>query len=406
MMEKRKLSLLLINLFLPFAAHALSPSHFVVTPSCLVKNLDANFEILSTQGEFVLIKTDDTGIDKLSEAKGEKQCGNFMDVTLDWQDFKSSEGNKAKSFLKDHLSVKPKAFKSASALAYSIRFPTQVNATLRLLNETRIWNDLTAYSAFPDRYYRTDNGLKAAQWIQGKVREIAGSNPNVTMYTVPTATYKQPSVVVKLAGLTTPDTAELPGIVIGAHMDTLSGFMPGADDDGTGTVTVLETFRDILNSGYKFKKPIYFIWYAAEEVGLVGSQYVVRDFQSKNIPISEVMQLDMTGYPSRNYPTSMWLMTDNVSLPLTNYIQQLISTYVKKPVRRDYCGYGCSDHARWYQQGYATVMPFEASLHPRTYNPNIHKSTDTMEKLVRAHMKSFAMLAIAFAVELAEPVSA
>ena len=67
-----------------------------------------------------------------------------------------------------------------------------------------------------------------------------------------------------------------PGVVVGAHMDTLSSAVsikPGADDDGSGSVTVLETARSLLSSGMHFKKPLYLIWYSAEELGLIGSQF-------------------------------------------------------------------------------------------------------------------------------------
>src|SRR5262249_37754543 len=99
--------------------------------------------------------------------------------------------------------------------------------------------------------------------------------------------YVQPSVVAKLGN------SDEPGIVVGGHMDTLSStfeLKPGADDDGSGTTTVMGVARTILNSGMKFNKPIYFIWYAAEEAGLVGSGYVVKYFKKNNIPVDAVIQ--------------------------------------------------------------------------------------------------------------------
>ncbi len=210
--------------------------------------------------------------------------------------------------------------------------------------------------------------------------------------------YKQPSLVVKIG-----DSNE-PGIVIGAHMDTLGalwGKMPGADDDGSGSVTVLEVARTLLASGMHFKKPIYFIWYSAEEEGLVGSQHVVADFKAKKIPVSEVIHMDMTGYANQNDPT-IWLISDNTDKSLTSYLETLTNTYVKQPVKYTSCGYACSDHATWTQNGFKAAIPFEAQFGKD--DPNIHSAQDTMDVLSLNHMTDYAKLGVAFVVELAQPV--
>jgi leucyl aminopeptidase len=188
-------------------------------------------------------------------------------------------------------------------------------------------------------------------------------------------------------------------------MDTLSSNFetkPGADDDGSGSVTVLELARTIIASNMRFKKPIYFIWYAAEEMGLVGSQYVVTDFVNKKIPVDAVVQFDMTGYAYHNEST-MWLMTDHVDTNLTHYLETLINTYVKKPVKYSACGYGCSDHASWDAEGFAASMPFETEMNYD--NPDIHTSADVMANLSLDHMTDYLKLGTAFVVELAEPLA-
>lgn len=38
----------------------------------------------------------------------------------------------------------------------------------------------------------------------------------------------------------------------------------GADDDGSGTVTILESYRALLASGFKPHRPVEFHWYSAE----------------------------------------------------------------------------------------------------------------------------------------------
>lgn len=38
----------------------------------------------------------------------------------------------------------------------------------------------------------------------------------------------------------------------------------GADDDGSGTVTILESYRALIASSFKPQRPVEFHWYSAE----------------------------------------------------------------------------------------------------------------------------------------------
>lgn len=392
---------LLSSIIYPAYAEPITSQHTVVAPICLLKDINTTYKTLASTKRLRLIEINETGIETLITAKQNKNtpCGGFMDVTHAWHNYTQqlSPNHNAKSFLSNY-EASPKTSLTTS---YSIKYPTQVASLLKQSNPQYMWTRLQALSSYKDRYSRSDNGVKAAHEIKAEVEAMAKNNgrSDVSSYFVATKNYKQPSVVVKIG------TSNKPGIVIGAHMDTLASTFenkPGADDDGSGTVTVLEVARTLLASGMYFDKPIYLVWYAAEEVGLVGSQHVVADFKQKNIPVSDVMQLDMTGYAHKNDLT-MWLYDDYTNKDLTAYLETLINTYVKAPVKHDKCGYACSDHASWTQQGYNASMPFEASF--KTDNPDIHTSRDTIEKLSLDHMKNFAKLALAFAVELAEPVA-
>lgn len=66
-------------------------------------------------------------------------------------------------------------------------------------------------------------------------------------------------------------------VVIGAHLDHL-GFsgdqlFPGADDNGSGSVAVLSIARAMAANPIKPKRSVLFMWFTAEEVGLLGSRY-------------------------------------------------------------------------------------------------------------------------------------
>lgn len=408
-MEIRKRSRLFALTILSSAtlsAYAGTPEkHIVVTPDCLLKNSSVTQQTLAKSGKLSLIRTDEKGVNQLITLKNKRRgsCGGFMDVTAAWNTSAKaglSADNHAKRFLKSYEMNATPGLKPGS---YQVKYTTTVNQLLSTLNPQAMWDNLTKLTSFENRYSHDENGLDAAKWIKANFEEMAkaAGRDDVKVYFVSTgSSYKQPSVVAKFGD------SNKAGVIIGGHMDTLGGFwgsrMPGADDDGSGSVTVMETARVLLNSGQHFKKPIYFVWYSAEEMGLVGSQHVVADFKSKNIPVAAVVQFDMTGYRYHNEPT-MWLMDDYVSKDLTAFTETLINTYVKQPVKHSRCGYACSDHASWTKDGFKSVMPFEAEMN--SDNPDIHSANDTMENISLEHMTSYAKLGVAFAVELAEPVA-
>ncbi len=107
---------------------------------------------------------------------------------------------------------------------------------------------------------------------------------------------------------------------MGAHMDTLDGHMPGAGDDGSGSASLMEAARVLLASPTELKHPVYIIWYAAEERGLVGSQYVVEHFLKNNIPVKAVIQFDMTGYRVHADDPTMWIYTDYTNRALNYFV--------------------------------------------------------------------------------------
>src|SRR5579862_433109 len=68
---------------------------------------------------------------------------------------------------------------------------------------------------------------------------------------------------------------------------------PGVTDDGSGTAAVMELAR--VMSGYQFDKTIVFVAFAAEEVGLSGSQVYAAMAKHDNLQIEAVLNNDIIG---------------------------------------------------------------------------------------------------------------
>lgn len=84
-------------------------------------------------------------------------------------------------------------------------------------------------------------------------------------------------------------------VIVDAHYDTVNN-APGADDNGSGTVGVMEIAR--LLSRYPAKKTLRFIGFDMEEDGLIGSTRYVTNGIPAGEQIEGVFNFEMIGYYS------------------------------------------------------------------------------------------------------------
>lgn len=142
-----------------------------------------------------------------------------------------------------------------------------------------------------------------------------------------------------------------------------------------------------------------FHYYAAEEVGLKGSQAIATDYASENKVVVGMMQLDMTFYIGTNNENVVGVVTDFVDDDLTQFTRELVIAYLDIDYKDTVCGYGCSDHASWTKEGYRSTFPFESQF--QYHNPYIHTAQDTEAYADFDHGLEFAKLGLGFLVELA-----
>ena len=69
----------------------------------------------------------------------------------------------------------------------------------------------------------------------------------------------------------------------------------GADDDGSGSVAVLEIAQELANRPERPKRSILFVWHTAEEMGLLGSDYFTRHPTVPRDSIVAQLNVDMIG---------------------------------------------------------------------------------------------------------------
>ncbi|KAE9993255.1 hypothetical protein EG327_005862 [Venturia inaequalis] len=88
-------------------------------------------------------------------------------------------------------------------------------------------------------------------------------------------------------------------VMLGAHSDSVTAG-PGINDDGSGTISLLEVATRLTN--FTVNNCVRFAWWAGEEEGLLGSDYYVSVLPSaENKKIRMFMDYDMMGSPNYAY---------------------------------------------------------------------------------------------------------
>jgi len=287
-----------------------------------------------------------------------------------------------------------------------VLFPDRVTqqATIRPMlikidsghSEDHVRSVTTHLSTYRTRHAQTATGVEAVQWLKAEYeKRINQLTPErKALFTVRVFQHSgwlQPSLIVTMKG----KTDQI--VILGGHIDSTAsgGIAPGADDDASGSASVLEAFTIIaVYSNYVPTKTVEFHAYAAEEMGLLGSRAIVQEYKNQNKRVYGMCQLDMDGYNPNN-SNRIGVITNGVNAALTEFSRKLITAYCRIPfINRTLFG-GSSDHASWISGGYAAIFPFEAVT-----NPHIHTIRDTVDKLDFKNAIEWVKLGVSFIVEL------
>jgi hypothetical protein len=179
-------------------------------------------------------------------------------------------------------------------------------------------------------------------------------------------------------------------IVVGAHYDHVgkwNGWIwNGADDNASGTVGVMTIAKAFRATGKKPEKSIIFAAWTAEEKGLWGSRYFVREAMKNNMNIVLNLNYDMIardaeGDLNKN-KASMTYTKANAGIEeltkkhIEDYKINLDLTY--RPSERPAGG---SDHAPFAQED-IPIFYFMAAMHPDYHLPSDELYKINWEKMV------------------------
>ena len=203
-------------------------------------------------------------------------------------------------------------------------------------------------------------------------------------------TFNSHNVVAFIKGEEKPDEI----VVISAHLDHLGiengEISNGADDDGSGTVAMLEiaqAFKDAIKDGYSPKRSILFLHLTAEEKGLQGSKYYTDsnpifplENTVANLNIDMIGRVDALHENDRNY--IYVIGSDMLSTELFDISEAANETYTNINLDYRYSNktdpnqyYYRSDHYNFAKNNIPVAFYFNGK------HDDYHKVTDTPDKI-------------------------
>ena len=180
-------------------------------------------------------------------------------------------------------------------------------------------------------------------------------------------------------------------VVIGAHMDhagTLSkGYTcgaggrddeicNGADDNGSGTIALLNVVKSLVSTRATLKRSVIVIWFTGEEEGLLGSyHYVANPIKPLNKTVY-MINMDMVGYMRTN-GNALLALGGGSSASGKSILSDIAKKYPQSPIKISDKAGGGSDHVPFMAKGIPGVF-----LHTGvSNNPNYHKTSDSHDKI-------------------------
>lgn len=188
---------------------------------------------------------------------------------------------------------------------------------------------------------------------------------------------------------------ELAPLLVVAHYDGPLG-SPGADDNATGLVALLELARRWSEAPPR--RPVWIVAFDEEEWGMLGSRALARELKASGQPLQLMLSLEMLGYTagSQSYPLPgmqviygdrgdfIALVGNTGVAALLPALARAMGTHVKTKVLpvpfhgRLLPDVRLSDHSPFWDAGYNAVMVTDTSF---LRNPHYHQPTDTVETL-------------------------
>jgi photosystem II stability/assembly factor-like uncharacterized protein len=193
-------------------------------------------------------------------------------------------------------------------------------------------------------------------------------------------------------------------VLLTAHYDAMSEdpyiLAPGADDNGSGTVSLLAA-ASILKD-HRFVNTIKFVSFAAEEVGLDGSATYAQEAYDRGDTILGVLNFDMIAYDGNGDGViHMYCDTALENQALADMLIEVISDYGLNLSPMKFNQHTGGDQTSFWDYGFPAVMVIED--YTSDFNPHYHTTGDRVSAFDTAYFVEFTKAAVAGIATFADP---
>ncbi len=295
--------------------------------------------------------------------------------------------------LMQKLSPEPIVMEKRSAQQEVGPYRSDIASTAQKVKIDNILQTMETMVSWETRYESDNKGMNAGEKLQQLYQSLVPADRNdIEVELFDHQGSPQKSIVVRIKGQTQPDEY----VILGSHIDSINqsnhAFSPGADDNASGTATNMEVFRVLMESGFRPQRTIEIHGYAAEEIGLVGSQEIAESFRKQNKKVISMVQFDMNAFANGN--AKITFVSNGTDSSLSSQLRQLVKNYNTIPSSSGYLLFGSSDHASWAKQGFPVAFPTED---PFGFNRKIHTGEDVMDNINSPkQIEEFGKLGVAY----------
>ena len=203
------------------------------------------------------------------------------------------------------------------------------------------------------------------------------------------------NVVARWAASAPPDQ-RLPGvIVIGAHYDGLGEASPGADDNASGTAALLHVARSLAEEQPSLRRDIVFVAFSGEPQGAAGARAFVKNppggLAAKDF--IAMIDLDIVG---RMRDGSLQVFGVDSAAQWPDLLAGACDAAHVDCVRATGGGLGGADQTPFFEAGVPVLQLFTG------VHSDLHKPTDTANKLNATGMAQVARIAESLARDLSD----
>jgi hypothetical protein len=273
-------------------------------------------------------------------------------------------------------------------------YPTDTLADL--VSQDSLYSYNTRLEAFRTRFSPTDSVIAAREWLKAKFRSFGYTDVYHDYFLASRPSFGVEehvahNVICIKSGSEIPDKY----VLAGAHYDSYNSdsdpwiYAPGADDNGSGTASVLELARVL--STFDNKRSLIFAAFGAEELLLWGSRHLAQTLYDDSTDLELMINLDMVGYTEDADPDAEMGQYYSEA-----YLDVFISAMQRVSNLYYIDGSSNSDHVAFSEMGFRAIHMQEGDFNYGGWHTNLDLTSRMdfpyLEQMVRTLVASVAVV--------------